>query len=187
MDLRDKKIVVTGGAGFLGQHLVARLRRAGCTRLFVPRSAQITSDSEGPAISGDGRYVSFRSYASSLVTGDTNAEGDVFVHDRQTGETRRVSVSITGAQADGERSGAPVRQPAESPASRAPARSGWSGSIPESRTPTTTSRLPSAALRARPVAPRWTASSLQAETGRALPLTSSGGSGCASTASRTSR
>jgi Tol biopolymer transport system component len=34
------------------------------------------------AISGDGRFVVFRSYASHLVPGDTNQYGDVFVHDR---------------------------------------------------------------------------------------------------------
>jgi GDP-L-fucose synthase len=38
MDLRQKKIIVTGGSGFLGQHLVARLRKAGCEQLVVPRS-----------------------------------------------------------------------------------------------------------------------------------------------------
>jgi GDP-L-fucose synthase len=37
MDLKRSRIVVTGGAGFLGQYLVARLRRAGCGRIFVPR------------------------------------------------------------------------------------------------------------------------------------------------------
>lgn len=40
MDLREQSIVVTGGAGFLGQHLVARLRQAGCSRIFVPRRAE---------------------------------------------------------------------------------------------------------------------------------------------------
>jgi len=31
-------------------------------------------------ISGDGRYVAFRSFASNLVPGDTNAEYDIFAH-----------------------------------------------------------------------------------------------------------
>src|SRR3954453_19523675 len=37
MDLKGRTILVTGGGGFLGQHLVARLRRQGCTQLAVPR------------------------------------------------------------------------------------------------------------------------------------------------------
>jgi GDP-L-fucose synthase len=36
MDLRDKRIVVTGGAGFLGSYLVDRLRDKGCCNIFVP-------------------------------------------------------------------------------------------------------------------------------------------------------
>jgi GDP-L-fucose synthase len=47
MDLRAKKIIVTGGAGFLGQHVVARLRRAGCEQIFVPRSAHFDLTQEG--------------------------------------------------------------------------------------------------------------------------------------------
>ena len=38
--LADKRIVVTGGGGFLGSHVVERLKAAGCRRIFVPRSAQ---------------------------------------------------------------------------------------------------------------------------------------------------
>jgi archaellum component FlaF (FlaF/FlaG flagellin family) len=51
-------------------------------------------------IRADGRYVVFDSDASNLVPGDTNRAGDIFVHDRLTGTTERVSVSSTGRQAD---------------------------------------------------------------------------------------
>ena len=57
--------------------------------------------SEAPVLSADGRYVVFGSYANNLVTGDTNGKRDVFIHDRQTGTTTRVSVSSAGAQAAG--------------------------------------------------------------------------------------
>ena len=53
------------------------------------------------ALSGDGRYVAFRSAASNLVPGDTNARGDVFVHDRVAGSTERVSLASDGSQANG--------------------------------------------------------------------------------------
>ncbi|MEE9415786.1 MAG: GDP-L-fucose synthase [Acidimicrobiales bacterium] len=35
-----KKVLVTGGSGFLGTSVVAKFRAAGCTELTVPRSAQ---------------------------------------------------------------------------------------------------------------------------------------------------
>jgi Tol biopolymer transport system component len=54
-----------------------------------------------PALSADGRYVAFTSYASTLVGGDTNAASDVFLHDRMKGTTRRVSVGPGYRQADG--------------------------------------------------------------------------------------
>ncbi|TML65713.1 MAG: hypothetical protein E6G14_16045, partial [Actinobacteria bacterium] len=52
-----------------------------------------------PAISADGRFVAFASEAANLVPGDTNGADDVFVHDRMTGTTERVSVASDGSQA----------------------------------------------------------------------------------------
>lgn len=58
--------------------------------------------SENPAISPDDRYVAFASEASNLVSGDTNGEKDVFVHDRSTGTTFRVSIASDGTQGNGD-------------------------------------------------------------------------------------
>jgi Tol biopolymer transport system component len=52
-------------------------------------------------ISADGRYVMFGSDATNLVPGDTNRVADYFVHDRQTGQTRRVNIDSAGNQASG--------------------------------------------------------------------------------------
>lgn len=58
-------------------------------------------DSLNPAISADGRYVAFESMASNLVPNDGNGVADIFVHDRQSGATVRVSVSSSGQEGQG--------------------------------------------------------------------------------------
>lgn len=55
---------------------------------------------EGLDISSDGRYVTYASGASNLVSGDSNGRIDVFVYDRTTAQTSRVSVSSSGEQGD---------------------------------------------------------------------------------------
>ncbi|GAB4545025.1 MAG: GDP-L-fucose synthase [Anaerolineae bacterium] len=39
-DWANKRITVTGGAGFLGRHVVAKLQERGCRDIFVPRKAE---------------------------------------------------------------------------------------------------------------------------------------------------
>ena len=54
-----------------------------------------------PSISGDGRFVAFRSFASSLTRYDTNNTFDILVHDRQTAQTNRVSIAPDGEVSNG--------------------------------------------------------------------------------------
>lgn len=89
--------------------------------LDMRRTSLISKSSSGrpgnamswnPAISADGRYVTFISLASNLVPGDTNmcvpdgepdevpSCADALVHDTKTGRTTRVSVSGSGRQAE---------------------------------------------------------------------------------------
>jgi Tol biopolymer transport system component len=53
------------------------------------------------SISDDGLTVAFGSYATNLVTGDTNGVADVFVRDRVQNVTERVSVDPSGSQGTG--------------------------------------------------------------------------------------
>lgn len=56
--------------------------------------------SNNPSISGDGRYVTFTSYATNLVANDNNCVSDIFIHDLFLRTTTRVSVSIEGEEAN---------------------------------------------------------------------------------------
>jgi hypothetical protein len=69
------------------------------TRASVGSTGQEgNGDSDLASISANGRFVAFESYANTLVSSDTNGSWDVFVHDRNTGNTTRVSVSSAGMQ-----------------------------------------------------------------------------------------
>src|SRR3989440_135688 len=88
-------------AGLAGEVWAAQ--QASTKRVSVDSlGAQGIGDSEGPSISAHGRFVAFYSSAANLVAGDTNGARDVFVRDRKTGKTTRVSVDSHGAQANGD-------------------------------------------------------------------------------------
>jgi hypothetical protein len=73
------------------------------TRVSVATNGtQADGESFLPSISADGGHVAFRSTASNLVAGDTNSVGDVFVRNRVTGATTRISVASDETQANGE-------------------------------------------------------------------------------------
>jgi Tol biopolymer transport system component len=57
--------------------------------------------SYAPSLSADGRFVAFASDAKDLTADDGNGSRDVFVHDRRTGRTERISRTATGAAPDG--------------------------------------------------------------------------------------
>ncbi|MCD6640055.1 MAG: hypothetical protein LT071_09100 [Nocardioides sp.] len=88
------------GQAQLDWQVLVRDRMRGTTELVSRPSSggKGNSTSLNPSISADGRYVAFESEASNLVGGDTNANHDVFVHDRVTRTTTRVSVTSSGAQ-----------------------------------------------------------------------------------------
>jgi Tol biopolymer transport system component len=90
---------------------VRDLRTGTTTRVSVnsqgeqakPWNVVASADSRNPSVSGDGRFVVFESNAINLDSRDTKTSGfDIFVHDRQTGQTRQVSVNSQGAVATGE-------------------------------------------------------------------------------------
>ncbi len=78
------------------------------TRVSVAADgSEATAPSQDVALSADGNVVAFVSAAPDLVAGDTNGQKDVFVRDRQTGTTTRVSTATGGGEAT-TGSGAPV-------------------------------------------------------------------------------
>ncbi|HET9737057.1 MAG TPA: hypothetical protein VFP78_02970 [Solirubrobacteraceae bacterium] len=101
MDLRHARRVLLALPGLLA--LVAPAAATASHGVTAPVSVNsagvIGNDQSNYAdMTPDGRFVSFASLASNLVPGDTNGVGDVFVRDRRTGVTERVSVGLKAAQ-----------------------------------------------------------------------------------------
>jgi Tol biopolymer transport system component len=92
-----------GSQPFLGRDIFLHDRATGkTTRVSVASDGtQGNGESLSAAVSGDGRFVTFWSRASNLVAGDTNGTDDIFVHDRLTAVTTRVSVASDGAEGNG--------------------------------------------------------------------------------------
>jgi len=114
----SRRSMISGNGEFVALHTYASNLVAGDTNgtydifvksLLTGNMARVSVDpggleangySYGPSISHDGRYVAFRSNATNLVAGDTNYVTDIFVRDRQTNTTTRVSVDSSGNQSN---------------------------------------------------------------------------------------
>jgi Tol biopolymer transport system component len=95
--------LVAGDSNGIWDIFVHNRQTGETTRVSVSSAGvQANGASDEPSISSDGRYVAFRSNASNLVADDSNSKLDIFVHDRQTDETTRVSVSSSGIQGNGD-------------------------------------------------------------------------------------
>ena len=101
--LSDASDLVPGDTNGVTDIFVRDLQTGTTERVSVGSSgAQANGQSLGPTISGDGRFVAFRSAASNLIQGDTNGVGDIFVRDTQAGTTDLVSVASDGTKGNGD-------------------------------------------------------------------------------------
>jgi subtilisin-like proprotein convertase family protein/Tol biopolymer transport system component len=98
----DAADLVAGDTNGSSDVFVVERATAATVRVSVSSTgAQANGPSRYPSISRDGKVVVFESNATNLVAGDTNGTTDVFVRDRRTGRTERVSVATDGAQGNG--------------------------------------------------------------------------------------
>jgi len=97
----DPRDMDGGQGGTTGWDVYLRDRAAGAT-VFASFTTNTSSgtDSRGPSISADGRWVGFHSVDDKFVGGDLNGAADVFLYDRMTGSFSLASRNDAGQQAD---------------------------------------------------------------------------------------
>lgn len=101
--------LVAGQTGPAGNHLYLYERAGGANTLISHASASATTSANAgasglPALSSDGRWVAYASFASDLVAGqiDTNLRPDVFLYDRTAGTSILLSRVPASALTAGE-------------------------------------------------------------------------------------
>lgn len=102
--MQFRKLGKVGGALWLSSTFLAGAAHAqgAVERVSVGSSgAQGNGPSFVGAVSADGRFIVFESSASNLVSGDSNASSDIFLHDRLFAATACISRPTTGAVANG--------------------------------------------------------------------------------------
>jgi hypothetical protein len=95
--------LVTDDTNFMGDIFLRDYLNGELKRVNVNSDGEeaLGGPSDEPAISEDGLFVVFRSYATNLVSDDTNGKGDIFVRDLEGGTTRRASVDSYGLESNG--------------------------------------------------------------------------------------
>jgi Tol biopolymer transport system component len=98
----DATNLVRGDRNHATDVFVRDLRTGRTALVSVARGGRAANGpSSQPAVSGDGGMIAFQSQASNLVGEDRNRAQDVFARDVRRGRTGLVSVSRSGAAADG--------------------------------------------------------------------------------------
>jgi hypothetical protein len=86
-----------------GAHIVRKDRLTGALQLVsasaagVPAAGSASGQARNASISGDGRFIAFRSDAANLVPGDVPGTEDIFVKDMDSGAIEAVSRDAGGA------------------------------------------------------------------------------------------
>ncbi len=97
--------LVTGDTNAIGDLFIRDTVLDTTERLNVSSSEQEANDDIGNltkrSVSSDGRYITFGSLATNLVTGDTNGTEDIFVRDRTLGTTERITLDPSGDEIAG--------------------------------------------------------------------------------------
>jgi Tol biopolymer transport system component len=86
---------------FIHDRQTANTQLATVAKVTSTTAFGFSSSSSNHGVSSGGRFVAFVSDAPNLVANDTNALSDVFVRDRQTGQTVIASVGLSGEQSNG--------------------------------------------------------------------------------------
>jgi GDP-L-fucose synthase len=93
MDLTQKRILVTGGSGFIGQHVRAVLRERGCTNVYSPRHAQFN------LLNRDHVHSLFNLFKPEVVINLAASLGGIAVHVENSSqifyENMRMGLEIT--------------------------------------------------------------------------------------------
>lgn len=80
------------------------------SRIMAMGNTEPNLESSAGSISANGRWIAFDSLATNLVPGDSNAQRDVFLYDRQSGSVQRISEDASGIGGNATSSNAAISQ-----------------------------------------------------------------------------